>query len=282
MNTQRFQTVIVTSLLAAVASLASGSVFAASQAEMEAQAARDFAAIKASEPLTTDEETIAYIACVANAVVDVLTPEDGSYNWEMAILETGQLNAFVMPGGKIVVYEGILRAARNQHQLAAVIGHEIAHVTAGHTKKRLLEGKTAEIGIQVAAVLLGGGHYGAQHTAEQMLNQGAIYAYYLPHKRSNETEADIVGLEYMARAGFDPRAAVELWKNMDEESGGERPAEFASTHPAPENRMESLISQWIEVLPLYNQAHNEGRIPDCRVPAKIQAYYDQREKQAQE
>jgi predicted Zn-dependent protease len=282
MNTQRFQKLIHISLVAAGLLLASSGANATTQAEMEAQAARDFAAIKASEPLTTDEDTIAYIACVANAVVDVLEPEDGSYNWEMAILETAQLNAFVMPGGKIVVYEGILRAARNQHQLAAVIGHEIAHVTAGHTKKRLLEGKTAEVGIQVAAVLLGGGHYGATYTAQEMLNQGAIYAYYLPYKRANETEADVVGLEYMAKAGFDPRAAVELWKNMDEESGGERPAEFASTHPSPENRMESLISQWVEVLPLYNQAHKEGRIPDCEVPAKIQDYYNNRQAQKEQ
>lgn len=282
MNTLRFQSVTWTSLILCGAALASGNAFAATQAEMEAEAARAFAAIKASEPLTTDQEIIDYIACVANAVVDVLTPEDGAYNWEMAILETPQLNAFVMPGGKIVVYEGILRAARDQHQLAAVIGHEIAHITAGHTKRRLLETKAGEIGIQVAAVLLGGGHYGAQYTAEEMLNQGAIYAYYLPHKRANETEADVVGLEYMAKAGFDPRAAVELWKNMDAESGGERPAEFASTHPSPENRMESLISQWVEVLPLYNQAHKEGRIPDCQVPAKVQHYYDQQAQQQKE
>jgi predicted Zn-dependent protease len=86
----------------------------------------------------------------------------------------------------------------------------------------------------------------------------------------------------MAKAGFDPRAAVELWKNMDEESGGERPAEFASTHPSPENRMESLISQWIEVLPLYNQAHKEGRIPDCQVPAKIQDYYNNQQAQKEQ
>ena len=248
-----------------------GAAGATTDVELEAEAAKEFARIKAQAPLTTDQDVIDYIACVANAVVSVLEPPDSDLNWEMAIVETQELNAFVMPGGKIVVYEGILRAARNQHQLAAVIGHEIAHVTAEHTKRKLLSGggKGMEIGIQVAAVLLGGGNYGATYTAQEMLNQGAMYGILLPYKRSQETEADVIGLQYMAAAGFDPRAAVPLWQNMQEEAGGEGPAEFASTHPSSENRIESLISQWVDVLPLYNQAHAEGRIPDCPTPEKL-------------
>ncbi len=259
-----------TTLLAGALLGASSVAVASSEAEMEAEAAREFARYKATFPLTTDQDIIDYVACVANAVVTSLEPPDSELNWEMAILETNELNAFVMPGGKIVIFEGIMRAARDQHQLAAVIGHEIAHVTAGHTKRKLLQGgKGMEIGIQVAAVLLGGGNYGAQYTAQEMLNQGAMYGLLLPYKRGQETEADVIGLEYMAKAGFDPRAAVPLWQNMTEESGGERPAEFASTHPSPDNRIESLISQWVEVLPLYNQAHAEGRIPDCPTPQVV-------------
>jgi predicted Zn-dependent protease len=244
---------------------------------MEAEAAREFARYKATYPLTTDQDIVDYVACVANAVVTSLEPPDSEMNWEMAILETNELNAFVMPGGKIVIFEGIMRAARDQHQLAAVIGHEIAHVTAGHTKSKLLQGggKGMEIGIQVAAVLLGGGHYGAQYTAQEMLNQGAMYGLLLPYKRGQETEADVIGLEFMAKAGFDPRAAVPLWQNMKEEAGGEGPAEFQSTHPSSENRIESLVSQWVEALPLYNQAHQEGRIPDCPTPPSIQARYEE-------
>jgi predicted Zn-dependent protease len=248
---------------------------AMSEAELEAEAAREFARYKATYPLTTDQDIIDYVSCVANAVVTSLEPPDSEMNWEMAILETNELNAFVMPGGKIVIFEGIMRAARDQHQLAAVIGHEIAHVTAGHTKSKLLQGggKAMEVGIQVAAVLLGGGHYGAQYTAQEMLNQGAMYGLVLPYKRGQETEADVWGLEYMAKAGFDPRAAVPLWQNMEEEAGGEGPAEFVSTHPSSDNRIESLISEWIKVLPLYNQAHEEGRIPDCPTPPSILARY---------
>ena len=265
-----------TTLLAGALLGASSLALAASEAEMEAEAAREFARYKATFPLTTDQDIIDYVACVANAVVTSLEPPDSELNWEMAILETNELNAFVMPGGKIGIFEGIMRAARDQHQLAAVIGHEIAHVTAEHTKRKLLQGgKGMEIGIQVAAVLLGGGNYGAQYTAHEMLNQGAMYGLLLPYKRSQETEADVIGLEYMAKAGFDPRAAVPLWQNMAEQSGGERPAEFASTHPSPDNRIESLISQWVEVLPLYNQAHAEGRIPDCPTPEVVLNRYQE-------
>ncbi|MDJ0905507.1 MAG: M48 family metallopeptidase [Woeseiaceae bacterium] len=276
MNTRRFRSMVHTTLLAGALLGASSVAVAASEAEMEAEAAREFARYKATFPLTTDQDIIDYVACVANAVVTSLEPPDSELNWEMAILETNELNAFVMPGGKIVIFEGIMRAARDQHQLAAVIGHEIAHVTAEHTKRKLLQGgKGMEIGIQVAAVLLGGGNYGAQYTAHEMLNQGAMYGLLLPYKRSQETEADVIGLEYMAKAGFDPRAAVPLWQNMAEQSGGERPAEFASTHPSPDNRIESLISQWVEVLPLYNQAHAEGRIPDCPTPEVVLNRYQE-------
>ncbi len=265
MTSQHLRALLPLSLIVIGAFSWSASAFAKSDAELQADAAREFAQIKASAPLTTNREKIAYISCVANAVVNVLEPPYSGYNWEMAILETDQINAFVMPGGKIVVYEGILKTAQNQHKLAAVIGHEIAHETAGHTKSKLLQGKGAQIGIQVAAVLLGGGHYGAQYTAQEVLSQGAMYGILLPYKRSQETEADVIGLEYMARAGFDPREAVPLWQNMNAEAG-EAPAEFTSTHPSSDNRIDSLVSQWTEVLPLYNEALAEGRDPDCVAP----------------
>lgn len=273
MKMQRSPSILLMSLI--LSGAMHTTAYAVSESEMEAEAAREFARYKSTYPLTTDQDIIDYVACVANSVVTSLEPPDSDMNWEMAILETNELNAFVMPGGKIVIFEGIMRAARDQHQLAAVIGHEIAHVTAEHTKKKLLQGggKGMEVGIQVAAVLLGGGNYGAQYTASQMLNQGAMYGLLLPYKRGQETEADVIGLEYMAKAGFDPRAAVPLWQNMEEQAGGEGPAEFQSTHPSPENRIESLISQWTEVLPLYNQAHQEGRIPDCPTPPSILARY---------
>jgi len=264
--------------VAVLAALAAAPVaLARSDAEIEAEAAREFAKLKASAPLTTDRDTIDYIACVANAVVGVLDPPYSEYNWEMAILETDEVNAFVMPGGKIVVLEGILKAAQDQNQLAAVIGHEIAHETANHTRSKLLQGRGAMVGVQVAAVLLGGGNYGATYTAQEALSQGAMYGLLLPYKRNQETEADVIGLKYMARAGFDPRAATELWKNMDE-MAGKAPAEFLSTHPSSENRIDSLVSEWVKVLPLYNKAQQEGRIPNCQTPPQLQKSNEQSDK----
>jgi predicted Zn-dependent protease len=278
MRTRRIDTTL-TVLAAAAGLFMVAAAEARSDAEMEAEAAREFAKIKASAPLTTNRETINYVACVANAVVQVLDPPHSGYHWEMAIVETDQVNAFVMPGGKIVVYEGILKAARNQHQLAAVIGHEIAHVTAGHTKSKLLQGRPAQIGVAVAAVLLGGGNYGATYTAQEALSQGAMYGLVLPYKRGQETEADVLGLEYMAQAGFDPRESVPLWQNMNE-IGGEARSEFSSTHPSSDKRIDSLVSEWVKVLPLYNQAHNEGRIPNCQVPPHLQEPIDHSEPDA--
>lgn len=275
MNTQHFGklsiTVTAACLLLAGCTSAGGQASEplwASNADMEVEAAQQFAEMKASMPLITDRATIDYIACVANAVVSVLEPPYSDLQWEMAIFEIDAVNAFAMPGGKIGVMEGILKAAQNQHQLAAVIGHEIAHVTAEHSTERASRGKISNVGIQVAAVLLGAGNRGATYTAYEALNQGAAFGIMLPFSRNQESEADVIGLKYMARAGFDPRQAVPLWQNMMQESGGKEPAEFMSTHPSGEKRIEDLIGQWQVTLPLYNEALEAGRQPDCIAPQK--------------
>lgn len=254
-----------TLLAFAALTLLANTAAAISDDEIAAEAAKQFAQMKASMPLTTNRETIEYIACVANAVVKVLDPPYRDLPWEMAIFENDSVNAFAMPGGKIGVMEGILKAAQNQHQLAAVIGHEIAHVTAKHSNERANRGKVSNVGIQVAAVLLGGGNQGATYTAYEALNQGVPLLVMLPFSRNQESEADVIGLEYMAKAGFDPRQAVPLWQNMKKE-GGSAPSEFLSTHPSDEKRIDSLISQWGKTLPLYNEALTAGRQPNCIAP----------------
>jgi predicted Zn-dependent protease len=271
MNTSRYWSLISVAAATVVAAGCASSLNEpvepswASNADIEVQAAEQFAEMKASMPLITDRDTIDYIACVANAIVNVLEPPYDELQWEMAIFEVDAVNAFAMPGGKIGVMRGILKAAQNQHQLAAVIGHEIAHVTAEHSTERASRGAISGIGIQVAAVLLGGGNQGATYTAYEALNQGAQFGLMLPFSRNQESEADVIGLEYMARAGFDPRQAVPLWQNMMDEAGSE-PAEFMSTHPSSEKRIDSLISQWGDTLPLYNDALSEGRDPNCKQP----------------
>ena len=150
----------------------------------------------------------------------------------------------------------------NQHQLATVIGHEIAHVTAEHALERAGRTDLTNVGVNALAIILGGGYSGATYTAQQALSYGAQLGIALPYSRSKETEADVIGLEYMARAGFDPRESVPLWQRMDA-SAGRKPAEFMSTHPASDTRIQNLIEEWEKTLPLYNQAQAEGRTPDC-------------------
>ena len=231
-------------------------------AEMRAEAARAFNQMRASMPLVTDRVTIDFVACVAQAVVEVLEPPYNDIEWELAIFESESVNAFAMPGGKIGVLSGILSVTENQHQLATVIGHEIAHVTANHSKSRASKASLTNIGINAAAIILGGGYSGATYTAQQALAAGAAFGITLPHTRGQETEADVIGLEYMAKAGFDPRESVPLWQRMGANAGN-RPAEFLSTHPASETRIENLINEWQTTLPLYNQAVAGGREPDC-------------------
>lgn len=233
-----------------------------SDEELSAESARQFAEMRASMPLLTDQATIDYVHCVATAVVDVLPQEYKDLPWEMAIFDSDSVNAFAMPGGKIGVMQGILKAAQNQNQLAAVIGHEIAHVTARHANERASRGGVSNVGIQVVAVLLGGGNSGATYTAYEALNAGASLGIMLPFSRGQESEADMIGLDYMAQAGFDPRESAPLWVNMSNEAG-KAPAEFLSTHPSSENRIDALVSRFGQTLALYNQAQKEGRNPNC-------------------
>jgi predicted Zn-dependent protease len=234
--------------------------------QLATEAAQQFAEMRASIPLETDRYTIDYIHCVATAVVDALEPQYRDMDWDMAVFDADAVNAFAMPGGKIGVMTGILKVANNQDQLAAVLGHEIAHVTARHSNERASRSPVTGVGIQVAAVLLGAGHSGATYTAYEALNQGAALGIMLPFNRTQESEADVIGLQFMAKAGFDPREAVPLWQHMSEETRGKEPAEFLSTHPSSDTRIDNLVSHFGENLVVYNQAVQGGRRPDCGTP----------------
>ena len=233
-----------------------------SDAELEAQSARAFNQMRASMPLSTDRAKIDFVACVAEAVVSQLEPPYNDFEWELAVFESESVNAFAMPGVKIGVFTGILDVTENQDQLATVIGHEIAHVTARHSNERASRSSVTDVGINVAAIILGGGHRGATYTAQQALSAGAAVGISLPHTRGQESEADISGLRYMAKAGFDPRESVELWKTMNEKNESSLP-EYMSTHPSGETRIEELISHYPVALVEYNKAQEAGKAPNC-------------------
>lgn len=235
-----------------------------SDAALAQEGARQMAIIRENSPLVQDAATIDYVACVADAIVGTLEGDDAALYWELAIVNQPDVNAFVMPGGKMVVKSGILTVAENQHQLAAVIGHEVAHVTANHANERASRGELTSYGVEVLALILGGGYYnqtqGIYGAASAVNTLGLMN----PFSRMQESEADTIGLEYMARAGFDPRESVKLWQNMNKSEGTAKVPEFMSTHPSGETRIESMVDSLPEMLALYNQAKADGREPDCK------------------
>ncbi|HZD54146.1 MAG TPA: M48 family metallopeptidase, partial [Woeseiaceae bacterium] len=189
-----------------------------SDAALEAEGARQFEMIRERMPLVKDRATIDYVACVSNAIVDALDQENKKMYWELAVIDQPDINAFVLPGGKINVFSGILSVAQNQHQLATVIGHEVAHVTAHHANERASRAAVTGVGVDIAAILLGGGYANQTRGAQQALQSGAMLGVLNPFSRKQESEADVIGLKYMATAGFDPREAVKLWTNMEEKN----------------------------------------------------------------
>ncbi len=235
-----------------------------SDAALAAEGKRQFEMIRERMPLVQDRATIDYIACVSNAIVDQLEGEDAEMYWELAVIDQPDINAFVLPGGKISVFSGILQVAENQHQLATVIGHEVAHVTANHANERASRSMVAGVGIDIAAILLGGGYANQTRAAQQTLQTGAVLGILNPFSRKQESEADVIGLKYMAMAGFDPRESVKLWTNMQARNESQIP-EFMSTHPSGETRIESLVQQLPEALALYNEAKAQGKEPNCQL-----------------
>ena len=222
-----------------------------SDQEMSSLGAKSFDQMKQEIPISKDKKVNAYVQCVAKQITDTIPPQAGFKNWEVVVFDSDQVNAFALPGGKIGVYTGLLEVAKNQDQLATVIGHEIAHVLADHSNERLSQTQLANTGLQITGVVLGSSEY-AQYQSATMaaLGLGIQYGVLLPYGRTQESEADVVGLELMAKAGFNPNESINLWKNMAAASGGNNPPELLSTHPSHSTRIKDL-SATIKKLPNY-------------------------------
>jgi predicted Zn-dependent protease len=205
----------------------------------------------------------AYATCVADALVAVLPPPWNTQPWEVQIVGDDSANAFALPGGRIGVNQGMFKTATDQDQLAVVLGHELSHVVARHGAERLSDNYLAQ-----GAVLTGSVYAASQGTdagrAAAALGAGAELGILLPFSRTQESEADELGLRYMAQAGFDPRAAPVLWQKMEQQGGSRVPA-FLSTHPSPANRAQTLAAEARQLMPAYRQARANGRAPDCRM-----------------
>jgi predicted Zn-dependent protease len=216
-----------------------------------------FAELKAKQPIENDAATNTYVRCVADAITSAL-PEKRA--WEVVVFRDDTPNAFALPGGKIGVHTGILTVAKTASQLGAVLGHEVGHVLAGHSKERVSEQMVTQGGIQLLGVILSSKEDPRRNALMGALGLGAQFGITLPHSRTQESEADIIGLDLMAKAGFDPKEAIALWKNM-EAAGGGKPPEFLSTHPSDETRISNLESHMAEAVATYQKAATH---PICR------------------
>lgn len=221
-----------------------------SNSELSKMGAASFEELKQKEKISQNKATNAYVQCVANAITVNVPKSAHKGSWEVVVFDSEQVNAFALPGGKIGVYTGILNVAQTPDQLAAIIGHEVAHVIEQHSNERLSSNQIA----QMAAV--GGNAVLAQQGVENKelwmaLGIGAIqYGVLMPYSRAHESEADVVGQNLMAKSGFNPAAAIDLWRNMAKVSKG-APPEFFSTHPSNQTRIDDLTKHLAKAKPLY-------------------------------
>lgn len=232
--------------------------------EIDQIGVQSFAQMKEETPAATNTATSQYVNCVANQVIAQVPSKYGISNWEVVVFDSEQVNAFALPGGKVGVYTGLLKVANNQHQLAAVIGHELAHVLAEHGNERVSTAFATQTGLALAYKISG------EPSEEKdqlfaLLGIGSQVGVVLPFGRIQESEADVMGLELMAKAGFQPQQAVNLWQNMAKASGGQSQPELLSTHPSHDRRISDLQKQMPKANALYQQAQTAGRIPACKL-----------------
>lgn len=227
-----------------------------SSAEMEQAAAAEYGQLIAAERAKGRVDQNPALAARVKAVSDrlirqapVFRPAAAQWQWQVHLLSSPEANAWCMPGGKIAVYSGLIEKLNlSDDELAAVIGHEIAHALREHARERTSEQALANLGISLVTAAAGLGDLG---------QRGMEYAYMgllgLPNSRLHETEADRIGIEIAARAGFNPQAAVSLWQKMAA-AGGAQPIKFLSTHPSQQDRLADLRVYAERVMPLYQQS----------------------------
>lgn len=239
-------------------------VGAVSEAQLTELGAKAFDEAKAKTPQSRDSKQTAYVRCVVNSIVRQLPADWQKLQWDVALFEDSEANAFALPGGKVGVYTGIFKVARNQDQLAGVIAHEIGHVVSHHHDERITRQMGTQAGLSIVGALLGSRYgEGVGNTAQQVGSVAAQGLFLLPNGREQESEADVVGQQLMAKAGYDPKGAVSLWQNMSA-VGGSRPPEWLSTHPDPNSRLRELEQRADGLRPVMEAARAGGNNPRCQ------------------
>lgn len=180
-----------------------------------------------------------------------VAPEVKDYKWEYNLVQSDQVNAWCMPGGKIVVYSGLLPIAQNEAALAVVVGHEVAHAIAEHGAERMSQGLVQQLGGVALQVALSSKPDVTQNLYMQAYGLASNIFGILPYSRQQEYEADRLGLVYTALGGYNPREAIPLWLRMQAQSNGQKPPQFLSTHPTEGNRIARLQQQMPDALKYY-------------------------------
>jgi len=206
----------------------------------------------AKNALNRDSAQVARVRAIAQRLIPATSafrPDAPRWAWETNVITSNDVNAWCMPGGKMAVYTGLIEKLKvTDDELAAVMGHEIAHALREHGRERASQAYAQAIGVQLVGAALGLG--GTEMQVAQIVTD---VTFNLPNSREHEVEADRVGVELAARGGYDPRAAVTLWQKMGQ-AGGAAPPQFLSTHPSPQNRARDLTDYASRVMPLYESA----------------------------
>jgi predicted Zn-dependent protease len=260
--------VLVSLLLVACATSPTGrrQLLMVSDSQVNQMGLAAFQQMKATDKLSVDTRKRAQAECIVQALVAQLPEAWQQLDWEVQVFAIDSPNAFALPGGKVGINTGMFRLAENQDQMAAVVGHEVGHVLARHSAERLSQGMLAEVGTSVVGAYAGRNASPDQvKQAVVLLGAGVQVGVLLPYSRLQESEADRIGQELMAKAGFDPREASALWENMIRASAGSAsPPRLLSTHPDSAARARTLAEAAPGLLSVQQQARAAGRIPRCQ------------------
>ncbi len=230
-------------------------------ADIHAMSYQQYSEFLQQHPLSRDGQKVNMIKMVGKRIqnaVERYMEENGykkwlkGYDWEFNLIEDPTMNAWCMPGGKVVFYTGILDVCQDEEGVAVVMGHEVAHAIARHGNERMSQGLVQQLGISALATAMKTQPAATQRLFLQSVGVGTQLGVMLPFSRKHESEADHMGLIFMAMAGYNPEAAPKFWERMDAMSGGETP-EFMSTHPSNENRIKNLREKMPEALKYYNK-----------------------------
>lgn len=227
-----------------------------SSKEMESAASQSYQKIiqqaGQKNALNRDKEQVERVRAVARRLIPatgVFRPDAPNWRWEVNVLSSNELNAWCMAGGKIAFYSGIIeKLDLTDDEIAAIMGHEIAHALREHARERASQAMVTNLGVAVLGAALGVGQAGTD-----LIGSVAKVSFELPNSREHETEADRIGVELAARGGYDPRAAVVLWQKMAK-ANSNQPPQWLSTHPSNQSRQQDLAQYAARVMPLYEQA----------------------------